>query len=66
MTKVVSSSHPAITEMFNALGLKHLTKAVITFEPNKAVVMETTTAVTEDGANALSEVLQRFKLTEAE
>lgn len=66
MNKIVSSAHPAITEMFNALGLKNLTKVVITFEANKAVVVEATTLVTEDGATAMSEVLKRFKLTEVE
>ena len=66
MSHVVSSAHPAFTEMFNALGLKKLTKAVITFETNKAVVIEATMLATEDGATAMSEVLKRFKLTEVE
>ena len=66
MSHVVSSAHPAFTEMFNALGLKKLTKAVITFETNKAVVIEATMLATEDGATAMSEVFKRFKLTEVE
>ena len=64
MSHVVSSAHPAFTEMFNALGLKNLTKVVITFEANKAVVVEASTLLVEDGANAMSEVFKRFKLTE--
>ena len=64
MSHIVTSAHPAIAEMFNALGLKNLIKAVITFEVNKVVVVEATTLVTEDGATAMSEVLKRFKLTE--
>ena len=38
---------------------------VITLEANKAVVIEAIMLATEDGANAMSEVLKRFKLTEA-
>ena len=64
MSHIVTSAHPAISELCQALGLKDVIKLVLTFEINKAVVVEATTAMRVEEIEAVTPILKRFKHTE--